>query len=191
MKRSLAARLALVYGLTSVVVVAALGLGVYLLTERYLLDQAEDDLAALADFYAAYTAATAPDRRQAGGPGPPDHGLYAPGQLRRSFFRRPKRGAVGVYPRPGATAQQPGADRTRHQRSFTLFLLASQDLPDRLYAARRVIGTRRPRGGRGRGVARRERDPGVSGRPAPDPGRSRGAGSWSLPWSPACCWPGR
>ena len=58
-RRSLAVRLALVYGLISTVLVAALGLSVYFLTARRLDVQAEEELSSLADFYAAYTAATA------------------------------------------------------------------------------------------------------------------------------------
>ena len=38
-----------------------MGLAIYLLTARYLEARAEGDLAALADFYAVYTASTAPD----------------------------------------------------------------------------------------------------------------------------------
>ena len=60
-RRSLSARLALVFGLISVLVVVSMGLGIYLLTAHYLRARAQDDLAGLAGFYAAYTAASAPD----------------------------------------------------------------------------------------------------------------------------------
>jgi hypothetical protein len=51
-RRSLATRLALVFGLLGLVIVATMGLGIYLLTSRYLERGAESDLAGLADFYA-------------------------------------------------------------------------------------------------------------------------------------------
>lgn len=137
-RRSLAARLALVYGLTTVMVVAALSLSVYFLAARYLLDRAKDDLAALADFYAAYTAATASDQARLEALAPQITGFFAPqaGYDVRLFNAR--NGAllaasrdIGLLPSSAALAQL-------DYRRPTLFLTARQDLPDRLYAARRV-----------------------------------------------------
>jgi signal transduction histidine kinase len=138
-RRSLAARLALVYSLTTVMVVAALSLSVYFLAARYLLDRAKDDLAALADFYAAYTAATAPDQTRLEALAPQIAGFFAPqaGYDVRLFNAR--NGAllaasrdIGLLPSSAALAEL-------GYRRPTLFLTARQDLPDRLYAARPVM----------------------------------------------------
>ena len=137
-RRSLAVRLALVYGLTSVVVVAALGLSVYFLTARYLNLQAEEDLSALGDFYAAYTAVTAAGEGDLAAVAPQIVGFFAPqaGYDVRLFNARTgtllaATHDMGPLPSSAALAE------LRYRRP-TLFLSASQDLPDRRYAARPV-----------------------------------------------------
>jgi signal transduction histidine kinase len=134
--RSLAARLALVYGLINLVVVTLLGLGVYLLTERYLLDRAEDDLGAMADFYAAYTATTAPDQVRLAVLAPQIVASFAPqaGYDVRLFSARngtllAATHDLGRLPSNATLAEL-------RARRPTLFILGSQDLPDRLYVAR-------------------------------------------------------
>ena len=138
LRRSLAARLAMVYGLTSLVTVAALGLGAYFLTARYSLDQVENDLAALADFYAAYTAAMAPDEAHLHALAPRIAGFFAPqaGYDVRLFNAR--NGAllaathdIGPLPSSAALAEL-------GYRAPTLFLARSRDQSGRLYAARSV-----------------------------------------------------
>lgn len=138
LRRSLAARLALTYGLISLAVVVALGLGVYLLTARYLLDQANDELAALADFYAAYTVATAPDEARLTALAPQIASFFAPqaGYQVRLFNARSgtllaATHDLGPLPSSAALAELGG-------RRSTLFLAASSDQPGRLYAARPV-----------------------------------------------------
>jgi signal transduction histidine kinase len=135
-RRSLAARLALVYGLISMAVVAALGLGVYLLTRHYLLDRAEDDLNTLADFYAAYTAAAAPDEARLAAMAPQIATFFAPqaGYDVRLFSARngtllAATRDIGWLPSSAALAE------LRYRRP-TLFVVSSQDLPGRLYVAR-------------------------------------------------------
>ena len=138
LRRSLSARLALVYGLMSVVVVAVLGLGVYLLTARYLNVRAEEELSALADFYAAYTAATAVDEADLVTLAPQIAGFFAPqaGYDVRLFSART--GALLAATRDVGSLPSSAALAELSYRRPTLFLAASQDLPDRRYAARPV-----------------------------------------------------
>jgi signal transduction histidine kinase len=136
LRHSLAARLALVYGLISIVLVAALGLGVYLLTARYLLDRAADDLGALADFYAAYTTAAAPDETTLAALAPQIATFFAPqgGYDVRLFNAR--NGTLLAATRDiGRLPSSEALAELRHRRP-ALFVLGSEDLPNRLYVAR-------------------------------------------------------
>jgi signal transduction histidine kinase len=139
LRRSLAARLALVYGLTSLLVVAALGLGVYALAARQLLAQAEDDLQSLADFYAAYTAATAPDPVRLNVLAPQIAGFFAPqaGYDVRLFSAHT--GVLLAATRDWGPLPSSAALAELRYRRPTLFVAASADLPHRLYVARSVV----------------------------------------------------
>jgi signal transduction histidine kinase len=135
---SLAARLALVFGLISLLVVTTMGLGIYFLTARYLRTRAQDELASLASFYAAYTAATAPDEARLTALAPQITSFFAPqaGYDVRIFSVR--NGALlaatrDIGPLPSSTALAE-LDRRRP----TLFLSASHDQPNRVYAVRPV-----------------------------------------------------
>ena len=138
LRRNLAARLALVFGLLSLIVVVTMGLAIYLLTARYLERRAEADLASLADFYAVYTASTAPDEARLVALAPQIASFFAPqaGYDVRIFGVR--NGAllaatrdIGALP-SGATLEELG-----HRRP-SLFLAASQDQAGRIYTARSV-----------------------------------------------------
>jgi len=140
-RKSLAARLALVFGLLSLVVVVIMGLAIYFLTVGYLEGRAEDDLAALADFYAVYTASTAPDETRLAILAPQITSFFAPqaGYVVRLFGTRSgvllaATRDIGPLPSSAALAE------VGHRRP-SLFLAASHDLPDRLYAARPVTGS--------------------------------------------------
>ena len=137
-RRSLAAHLALVYGLVSVLVVAVLGLGVYFLTARYLDLRAEQDLSALADFYAAYTAATATDEAGLVALAPQIAGFFAPqaGYDVRLFSARTGTLLAATYDTGSLPSSTALAELSF--RRPTLFLAASHDLPGRRYAARPV-----------------------------------------------------
>ena len=74
---SLTTRLILVYGLLSVAVVTIMGLGIYCLTARYLQVQAEDELAALTGFYAAFAGTTASDEARLAALAPQIAGFFA------------------------------------------------------------------------------------------------------------------
>jgi signal transduction histidine kinase len=139
-RRSLSARLALVFGLISLLVVVIMGLAIYLLTARYLEARAEGDLAALADFYAVYTASTAPDEARLAVLAPQITSFFAPqaGYVVRLFGTRnglllASTRDIGPLPSSASLAE------LGHRRP-SLFLATSHDQPDRLYAARPVVG---------------------------------------------------
>jgi signal transduction histidine kinase len=137
--RSLAARLAVVFGLVSFLVVLAMGLAIYLLTARYLEAKVQDDLAALADFYAVLTASTAPDEERLAALAPQIASFFASqaGYDVRLFGARngmllAATRDIGPLPSSAAWAQL--------KRRPALFLATSHDQPGRFYAARPVTG---------------------------------------------------
>ena len=138
LRRSLAARLALVFGLVSLLVVVTMGLGIYLLTARYLEAKVKEDLAALADFYAVFTASTAPDEDHLTALAPQIATFFAPQadydvrlfSARTGLLLAATRD-IGQLPSSAAWAQL--------KRRPALFLATSQDWPGRLYAARPVM----------------------------------------------------
>ncbi len=139
-RSNLAARLALAFGLLSLIVVVTMGLGIHLLTERYLQSRAETDLAGLADFYAVYTASTAPDETRLAALSPQIASFFAPqaGYVVRIFNAR--NGALLASTRDiGPLPSQVALGELGHRRP-SLFLAASQDQPGRIYAARPVTG---------------------------------------------------
>jgi signal transduction histidine kinase len=134
---SLAARLAVVFGLVSFLVVLAMGLAIYFLTARYLEAKVQDDLGALADFYAALTASTAPDEERLAALAPQIATFFASqaGYDVRLFSARnglllAATRDIGPLPSSAAWAQL--------RRGPALFLATSQDQPGRVYAARPV-----------------------------------------------------
>lgn len=138
LRRSLAARLALVYDLIGVLVVAGLGLGVYLSTARYLCSQAEEGLDDLAAFYATYTAATTPDEERLVSLAPQITAFFAPqaGYDVRLFNARTGQLLAATHdigPLPSSAALA-----ALNYRRPGLFLPGSEDLPGRLYVARPV-----------------------------------------------------
>ena len=138
LRRSLALRLALVYGLIGMLVIAGLGLGVYLSTERYLRGQARQQLDELAAFYAAYTAATAPDEGRLAALAPQIVAFFAPqaGYDVRVFGSRS--GTLLAASRDLGPLPSSATLAALDYRRPTLFLPGSEDRPGRLYAARPV-----------------------------------------------------
>jgi HAMP domain-containing protein len=136
---SLAVRLALVFGLISAVTISAMGIGVYLLTTHYLRSRAADNLGALARFYAAYTAATAPDEDRLAALAPQIASFFAPqgGYDVRLFSGR--NGSLLATTRDiGALPSNAALSELGHRRP-TLFLAPSHDQAGRLYAAETVM----------------------------------------------------
>jgi signal transduction histidine kinase len=137
-RRSLAARLALVFGLLSLVIVATMGLGIYLLTSRYLERRAESDLAGLADFYAVYTASTAPDQARLAALAPEIVSFFAPQAGYDVRIFDVSSGALLAATRDiGSLPSRDALDVLGYRRP-SLFLAASQDNPGRIYTARHV-----------------------------------------------------
>jgi signal transduction histidine kinase len=132
----LVGRMVLVYGLTSLVVVTLLGAGVYWLSARFLTDQAEQNVAALADFYAAYTAATAPDEERLAAIAPEIVRFFAPQADYEVRLFDGHTGSLLAATRDTSPLPSGAALAELGQRRPTLFLPASYDEPDRLYAAR-------------------------------------------------------
>jgi signal transduction histidine kinase len=128
-----------VFGLISIVAVTAMGLTVYYLTDHYLHEQARDELDALSAFYAAYTAATAPDRARLAAMAPQIATFFAPqgGYDVRLFAGR--NGALLAATRDIGSLPSSPTLAQLHRRRPTLFLASSQDQPGRLYAAQPVI----------------------------------------------------
>ena len=137
-RKSLARRLALIFGLLSLALVVTMGLGIYLLTASYLDRQARSDLAGLADFYAVYTASTAPDETRLSTLAPEIVGFFAPqaGYDVRIFSVRS--GALLAATRDISTLPSRAALDELGYRRPSLFLAASEDEPGRIYAARSV-----------------------------------------------------
>lgn len=141
LRRSLAARLALVYGLIGVLVVTGLGLGVYLSAARYLRDQAAEGLNQVAAFYVAYTAATAPDEERLAALAPQIVAFFAPqsGYDVRIFSARS--GKLLAASRDLGPLPSSAALAALGYRRPSLFLPGSQNRPGRIYAARPVATT--------------------------------------------------
>ncbi len=138
-RASLAARLALVFGLVSLIVVLIMGLAIYYLTARYLNSQAQQDMDTLADFYAAYTTSIAPDETSLVAMAPQITDFFAP---RSDYDVRLFNARNGVLL---ATTQDlgelpSGVALAQLRRRWTTFLvLGSYDQPHRLYAGRSVL----------------------------------------------------
>jgi signal transduction histidine kinase len=130
-----------VYGLTSMVVVAALGLGVHSLTSRYVLGQAIDDLTALVDFYAAYTTTTATDEARLIALAPQIVGFFAPQADYDVRLFSAQRGTLLAASRDLGPLPSSAALAELRYRRPTLFVAASRDLPDRIYAARSILAS--------------------------------------------------
>ena len=137
-RKSLARRLALIFGLLSLVLVVAMGLAIYLLTADYLDRQAKSDLAGLADFYAVYIASTASDETRLATLAPEIVGFFAPqaGYDVRIFSAR--NGALLAATRDMGTLPSSSALDELGYRRPSLFLAPSEDQPGRIYAARSV-----------------------------------------------------
>jgi signal transduction histidine kinase len=138
LRRSLATRLALIFGLLSAVVVITMGLAIYFVTARFVQDQIEAELASLADFYAAYTAASAPDQDSLASLAPQITGFFAPQAAYDVRLFSTRNGALLSATRDIGPLPSRAALRELQGRRLTFLLTASQDRPNRQYAARSV-----------------------------------------------------
>ena len=136
-RRSLAARLALVFGLVNLLAVVALGLAVYGLTWAYVWDRASQDLDLLAEFYGAYTATTAPDDSRLAALGPQIAGFFAP-QADYDVRLFSRTGALLAATRDIGPLPSSAARNELGLRRTALFVAAAHDDSGRRYAARPV-----------------------------------------------------
>lgn len=136
--RSLATRLALVFGLLSAVVVITMGLVIYFVTARFVEDRVEAELASLAEFYAAYTAASAPDPDSLAALAPQITGFFAPQAAYDVRLFSARNGALLSATRDIGPLPSSAALRELQGRRLTFLLTASQDRPDRRYTARSI-----------------------------------------------------
>ena len=142
-RRSLAGRLATTYLLTTLSVLIGLSAAVYFFVAFYLDRRLEAELAAQADFYAAYTANLAPDERALAGLAPTIADLFAPqADLTVRFFAASNGALLAATQDIGPQPSRVALVELRY-RSPTVFTQPSRDLPHRRYAARPVVAGER------------------------------------------------
>jgi signal transduction histidine kinase len=137
--RSLSWRLTTTYLLTTLFIVIALSVAVYLITSFYLDERLETELAAQADFYAAYAAQLAPDESALAGLAPTIVDLFAPqADLNVRLFAASNGSLLAATQDIGSQPSRVALVQLRY-RSPTVFTQPSRDLPQRRYAARPVM----------------------------------------------------
>jgi signal transduction histidine kinase len=120
-------------------VALALGAATYFATSYYLDDQIESDLAAQADFYAAYAAQLASDERMLVGLAPTVVELFAPqAGLNVRFFAASDGRLLAATQDIGPQPSQAALVELQY-RSPTVFTQPSRDLPQRRYVARAIV----------------------------------------------------
>ncbi|GAB4550769.1 MAG: hypothetical protein Kow0063_45140 [Anaerolineae bacterium] len=136
--RSLAWRLGTTYLLTTLFIVLTLSLAIYLAAAFYLDGQLERELAAQADFYAAFAANLARDEATLAGLAPTIVSMFAPqADLTVRLFAARDGSLLAatqdIGPQPSHVALI-----ALGYRSPTLFVQPSRDLPRRRYAAQPI-----------------------------------------------------
>jgi len=137
--RSLTWRLAAVYSVVTLLIVAALGMAVHSLAAYYLYERLDSELEAQADFHAAYAAQLARDETTLAAVAPTVVGLFAPPADLDVRFFAPGNGAllaathdIGLQPSRAALMQL-------RSGGLSLFTPPSLDLANRRYAAAPVL----------------------------------------------------
>jgi signal transduction histidine kinase len=138
-QRGLAQRLATTYLLTTLLVVVALSVAVYFSTAFYLDERLEAELAAQADFYAAYAADLVPNESTLAALAPTIADLFAPqADLTVRFFAASDGTLLAATQDIGPQPSRAALTELRY-RSLTVFTQPSRDLPNRHYEARPVV----------------------------------------------------
>jgi signal transduction histidine kinase len=138
-RRSLAWRLTTTYLLTTLLVVLALSVAVYLFTAFYVNERLEAELTAQADFYATYAAHLAPDESTLAGLAPTIVGFFAPqADLNVRFFAASNGALLAATQDIGPQPSRVTLIELRY-RSPAVFTQPSRDLPHRRYAARAIV----------------------------------------------------
>lgn len=138
-RRSLAWRLTAVYLLTTLIILVGLGLAIYFFAAFYLDERLDADLAAQADFYAAYVAHLSPGEGALVSLAPTVVGLFASQTDLTVRVFAARNGILlaatqDIGPRPSRAALA-----ELRYRSPTVFIQPSRDLPHRRYAARPIV----------------------------------------------------
>jgi signal transduction histidine kinase len=133
--RSLTWRLAAAYSLTTLLIVAALGLGLHSLTAYYLDGQLDSELEAQADFYVAYAIQLARDETTLAAVAPTIVSLFAPQSDLNVRFFSASTGTLLAATRDLGPEPSREALLELGYRSPSLFTRSSLNLPHRRYEA--------------------------------------------------------
>ena len=145
-RHSLAWRLASTYLLISLLVLITLSVVVYVSIDLHLERRLEVEIAAQAEFHAAYAASLAPDESTLAGLAPTIVGLFAPqADLTVRFFAASDGTLLAATQDIGPQPSRAALEELGY-RSPTVFTRPSRDLPYRRYAARPVMAGARPIG---------------------------------------------
>jgi signal transduction histidine kinase len=138
-RRSLAWRLTAAYLLTTLFVLVGLGLAIYFFTAFYLDERLDADLAAQAEFYAAYVAHLSPDEDALASLAPTVVGLFASQtDLTVRVFAARNGTLLAATQDIGPQPSRAALAELRY-RSPTMFIQPSRDLSHRRYAARPIV----------------------------------------------------
>jgi signal transduction histidine kinase len=138
-QRSLAWRLTAVYLLTTLSVLVGMGLAIYFFTAFYLDERLDADLAAQAEFYAAYVAHLSSDEDALVSLAPTAVGLFASQtDLTVRVFAARNGTLLAATQDIGPQPSRAALAELRY-RSPTVFIQPSRDLSHRRYAARPIV----------------------------------------------------
>jgi signal transduction histidine kinase len=138
-RRGLAQRLATTYLLTTLLILIGLSAAVYFSTAFYLDERMETELAAQADFYAAYAADLAPNESTLAALAPTIADLFAlQADLTVRFFAASDGMLLAATQDIGPRPSRAALTELRY-RSPTVFTQPSRDLPSRHYEARPIM----------------------------------------------------
>jgi signal transduction histidine kinase len=136
---SLARRLATSYLLTTSLILVGLSIAIYSFTAVYVEQRVEAELAAQADFYAAYAAALAPDERALTSLARTVVSFFAPqADLTVRLFSASDGALLAASQDIGPQPSRVALAELRY-RSPSVFTQPSRDLPHRRYTARAVV----------------------------------------------------
>jgi signal transduction histidine kinase len=138
-RHSLSARLAGIYLLATIPLLLGLSVAIYFLTAFYIDQRLDADLAAQADFHAAYVASLVSDERALTGLAPKIVGMFAPQADVTVRFFAASDGTLLAASQDIGLQPSLAALRGLRYRSPTVFVRASRDLPDRHYVARTIV----------------------------------------------------
>lgn len=137
-RHSLSTRLAGVYLFATIPLLLGLSVAIYLLAAFYIDQHLDADLAAQADFHAAYVASLVSDERALAALAPKIAGLFAPQADVTVRFFAASDGTLLAASQDIGLQPSLAALRELRYRSPTVFIRASRDLAERRYVARSI-----------------------------------------------------